>query len=328
MFGRFCLPKVARRFITTPSITHPKNVAAQTLRHYQIIERVPFAQGIAIQEQFVGATLEMKKIEKKIRQKVLEVGDRFGPEAMINENEKRILDQILELKPNPTLFTFEFEPTYTGGKRIKKSITDEQIKEFENFKVFEGSMDPKPKFALVDRGGQITFHGPGQMVAYLILDLENFENFRIRDYVCALENAAVNTLKNIQNDGVPLGLQTRIGNDNEVGLWTSDTNQKIGSLGINIKRYITSHGVCINVNPQLDYLNKFEMCGLADKKATSILNEKPDAKITVQDISIQYAKELCKILGIQKLERMQVDDVESFLNPPESLESTSSKKEN
>ncbi|SMN22785.1 similar to Saccharomyces cerevisiae YLR239C LIP2 Lipoyl ligase, involved in the modification of mitochondrial enzymes by the attachment of lipoic acid groups [Maudiozyma saulgeensis] len=292
------------------SITKPVDPSARVLRHIQFTKRMPFQQGLAIQEQFVRANLDMKKVQSKIEQKLVELEHEYQGNATINSNEKQILDKILAMKPNPMVLTFEYEPTYTGGKRIKKVITQEQISQLENFKPTKDIMNPSPKFVQVERGGELTFHGPGQIVAYIVLDLKAFKNFPARCLISVIETAAKNTLKiaPVRKGGLPLNIDTKRVGD-KIGVWVMN-DDKIASIGVHVRRSITSHGICINVCPDLSYLNNFEMCGNPDGKATSILNEFPNANVTIQDISIAFVRELAKLLGIDTVERMQTDGSE------------------
>jgi len=209
-----------------PSITKPVDPSARVLRHLQFTKRIPFEQGLAIQEQFVRANLDMKKVQSKIEQKLIELDEEYQGNATINSNEKQILDKILAMKPNPMVLTFEYEPTYTGGKRIKKIITPEQISKLENFKPTKEIANPSPKFVQVERGGEVTFHGPGQMVAYIVLDLKAFKNFPARCLISAIEKAAKNTLKAapIGIERLPLNIDTKRVGD-KTGVWGLNDNK-------------------------------------------------------------------------------------------------------
>lgn len=291
-------------------ITEPVGRSAKVLRHLQFTKRLPFEEGLRIQEQFVRANLDMKELESKIKQKLIELDDNFKGSATINENEKQIIDNILAMKPNPMVLTFEFEPTYTGGKKIKKSMTKEQVSRFENFKPKKQIGNPPPKFVQTERGGEITFHGPGQIVAYIILDLKSFKNFPARCLISAIEKAGANTLKKmpIDENGTQLDISTKKV-DNKTGIWAIN-GEKIASIGVHVRRSITSHGVCINVAPDLSYLNNFEMCGTPNGKATSIENECLNANVSLHDVSINFVRQLAKLLGIDTVERIQTDGAE------------------
>lgn len=119
------------------------------------------------------------------------------------------------------------------------------------------------------RGGQITFHGPGQLVIYPILDLKNVQSDKwpkglsARCYVNVLEEATINTLKTF---GI-VGFRT----DNP-GVWV-DEDRKIAALGLHLRRNITNYGVGLNIRTDLRYFDRIVACGLEGKKTTSIRKE-------------------------------------------------------
>ena len=116
------------------------------------------------------------------------------------------------------------------------------------------------------RGGQITYHGPGQLVIYPIMDLKTVNSAKwpkgltARCFVNVLEEATINTLK-------PIGIRG-IRTDNP-GVWVSE-EEKIAALGLHLRRNITSFGVGLNVRTDLRYFDKIVACGLEGKKTTSI----------------------------------------------------------
>lgn len=296
-------------------MTHPIKPSAQILRHLQFTQRIPFQEGLEIQEKLVRANLDIKAIQSKIERKLIQLDEEYKGTATINDNEKKILDNILAMKPNPIILTFEFEPTYTGGKRIKKTMTPDQIARYESFIPETQKNNPKPRFVQVERGGQVTFHGPGQIVIYIILDLKTFHNFPAKCLVSCIEQATIQTLMNtkMNNDsGKPLNLDAVT--TKETGVWVENGKKKIASIGVHVRRSITSHGVAINVNTDLSYMNNFEMCGLKNTLTTSVKEQQPDAHVDVQSIAIGFVKEMTKLLGIKTLERMQIDDISTLKN--------------
>ena len=126
----------------------------------------------------------------------------------------------------------------------------------------------------INRGGDITYHGPGQIVVYPILDLENFFT-DIHNYMRLLEEAVIQTLAeyNIQAGRIKGLTGAWIDYDNE------KTARKICALGVKTSRWVTMHGLAFNVNTQLEYFNYIIPCGINDKAVTSLENElknKPD----------------------------------------------------
>lgn len=298
-------PSILTRFLSG-KITNPVEPSAKVLRHLQFTEVLPFEKGLDIQEKFVRANLDFKQLQGKIKNQLTKLQVEH-PNGTINPEEKKIIDKILSMKPNPMVLTFQFEPTYTGGKRIKKSITKEQIKQFESFKPTTQKDNKNPKFVQTERGGQITFHGPGQVVAYLIMDLKSFRDFPAKKLISTIEHATINTLKETVVDNKPLDIEAKL--TDCTGVWTVN-NAKIASIGVHVRRSITSHGVSINANTDLSYMNSFDLCGIHNGKHTSIQEQRPDVSVDPSLIAINFVKQLAKLLDIDTVERMQLTDAD------------------
>ena len=119
-----------------------------------------------------------------------------------------------------------------------------------------------------NRGGDITYHGPGQIVGYPIFDLEQM-SLQIKSYVYALEQSIINTLAEI---GIP---SQRL--DGATGVWLDVDKpgkaRKICAIGVKASRHVTMHGFALNVNTDLSYFNHINPCGFVDKGVTSIERE-------------------------------------------------------
>ena len=115
----------------------------------------------------------------------------------------------------------------------------------------------------INRGGDITYHGPGQLVGYLVIDLENFFT-DIHRYMRFLEEAVIQTLKEF---GLEAGRIQGL-----TGVWMDIEGQprKICALGVKTSRWVTMHGFALNVNPDLTYFNHIVPCGIQDKAVTSL----------------------------------------------------------
>jgi len=123
-------------------------------------------------------------------------------------------------------------------------------------------------FYKIDRGGDITYHGPGQIVGYPIIDLEAL-NIKVKDYVGGLEATVIRTLADY---GIESG---RL--DGATGVWL-DTDvrgktRKICAIGVRVSRYVTMHGFALNVNTDLRYFQYINPCGYTDKGVTSMQQE-------------------------------------------------------
>ena len=157
------------------------------------------------------------------------------------------------------LLFVEHPPVYTLGKSGH----------IENVLIDEDSMHQKGiQFYRTNRGGDITFHGPGQIVGYPILDLERFYT-DIGKYLRNLEEVIILTLKRygIQGDRSP----------GETGVWVEPgvkgRERKICAIGVRCSRWITMHGFAFNVNTDLDYFGNIVPCGIQDKQVTSLEKE-------------------------------------------------------
>ena len=130
----------------------------------------------------------------------------------------------------------------------------------------------------IDRGGDVTYHGPGQLVGYPIINIKSL-NLSIGKYIHTLEDILINTLSYYS-----IFAERR---DKLIGIWVGD--EKIGAIGVRVKNGVTKHGFALNVNPDLSYFNGIIPCGIDNCKVTSmeqLLNKNIEIKL-VQDIIIK-----------------------------------------
>ncbi|MDE7347787.1 MAG: lipoyl(octanoyl) transferase LipB, partial [Muribaculaceae bacterium] len=144
----------------------------------------------------------------------------------------------------------------------------------------------------IERGGDVTYHGPGQLVAYPIIDLEA-HHLGVKDYVSLLEEAVILTISDfgIKGERVPgaSGVWIEVGGDRE---------RKICALGVKCSRYITMHGLALNVNTNLDGFRLINPCGFIDKGVTSIAAE-VHKQVDIRSIKDTLAKNLLLLLGYE-----------------------------
>mgnify|MGYP000849572625 CR=1 FL=1 len=122
-------------------------------------------------------------------------------------------------------------------------------------------------FVKTNRGGDITYHGPGQLVGYPIFDLANFE-MGLKQYIYNIEQAIINVLVDYHISATRL--------DGATGVWLDVDRpdcRKICAIGVRSSRYVTMHGFALNVNTMLEYFNYINPCGFIDKGVTSIEKE-------------------------------------------------------
>jgi lipoyl(octanoyl) transferase len=151
----------------------------------------------------------------------------------------------------------EHEPVYTAGKRTE---------------VWERPVDGTPVID-VDRGGKITWHGPGQITGYPIVRLA--DPVDVVDYVRRVEQLLIDTC-------AELGLQTaRV--DGRSGVWTPDGARKVAAIGIRVARGVTMHGFALNCDPDLSAYDRIVPCGITDATVTSLTREL-GRPVTVEDV--------------------------------------------
>ncbi len=189
------------------------------------------------------------------------------------EHQKTIFDNIIsqkiknrtlkkKIKTENYLLIVEHKPIYTIGKsgEISNLLLDDQELKLKGI-----------DFKKINRGGDITFHGLGQIVGYPILDLDNFFT-DIGLYLRTLEEVIISTISFYGIKGFRI--------DGETGVWVKDelnSLKKICAFGIKASRWVTMHGFALNVNTDLTYFDNIVPCGISDKGVTSlqeILNQK------------------------------------------------------
>lgn len=182
--------------------------------------------------------------------------------------EKRAV-QIYTQERSECVWLLQHPPIYTAGTSAK--IKD--LKDPDRFPVIKTS-----------RGGQYTYHGPGQRVIYVMLDL-NKRGKDIKKYVKNLEIWVIRSLEKLEITG-----ETRSG---RVGIWVSRPNKpslpdgsvredKIAAIGVRLKKWITYHGISINVNPDLSHFNGIVPCGISNQGITSF--EDLDNRNNINDL--------------------------------------------
>ena len=155
---------------------------------------------------------------------------------------------------------------------------------FENLLLDEAHLQQiDAQFYKINRGGDITYHGPGQLVMYPILDLEQFFT-DIHRYLRYLEEAVIRTLAHFQITA------TRF--EGLTGVWIdADTPRarKICAMGVKCSRWITMHGIALNVSPELGYFENIVPCGIQDKAVTSMAKElgREVSNIEVQEVLLR-----------------------------------------
>lgn len=170
--------------------------------------------------------------------------------------------------PCNSLILLEHKPVYTVGIRKHNDYNEKKIKQLT---------DLGAEFYKTNRGGLITFHGPGQLVAYPIINLRQFQT-NIKCYVSKIEQMIIKLCDEF-------GIKAKTSPD--TGVWVGD--EKICAIGIHGSRYITTHGLALNCNTDLKWFDHIVPCGIEGKGVTSI-SKQLDKQITVEDICPLFKK--------------------------------------
>ncbi len=187
--------------------------------------------------------------------------------------------------PNYLLFC-EHPHVYTLGK---SGSEDNLLLNSEELKRKEAT------YYKINRGGDITYHGPGQLVGYPILDLDNFFT-DIHKYLRYIEEAIILTLKDY---GLEAG---RI--EGLTGVWLDHIEKrnprKICAIGVKTSRWVTMHGFAFNINAQLDYFNNIIPCGISDKAVTS-LDKELGKPMDFEEVSLGVKRHLARVFEFEYL---------------------------
>jgi lipoyl(octanoyl) transferase len=170
------------------------------------------------------------------------------PEALQSMEER--VGAIAEGRAPELVWLLEHPPLYTAGTSARPS----DLVQADRFPVFQAG-----------RGGQYTYHGPGQRVGYVMLDLQRRGRADLRRYVRDLEEWLIRTLARFDVRG-----ERRPG---RVGIWVAGAGgaeEKIAAIGVRVRRWITYHGVSINRDPDLSHFEGIVPCGIADRGVTSL----------------------------------------------------------
>ena len=165
----------------------------------------------------------------------------------INILESRLKD-LYENNGKELIWTLEHDEVFTAGTSYKKNeIIDKSIKILET-----------------NRGGKITYHGPGQLICYFVLDLRKKKD--IRKFINIIEKTIIQTLKFYKIETFP--------DKDNIGIWYKYNNEvkKIAAIGIRVSKWIAYHGFAININNDLENYKKIIPCGISDKGVTNLKN--------------------------------------------------------
>ena len=180
----------------------------------------------------------------------------------INILESRLKD-LYENNEKELIWTLEHDEVFTAGTSYKENeIIDKSIKILET-----------------NRGGKITYHGPGQLICYFVLDLRKKKD--IRKFITIIEKTIIQTLKFYKIETFP--------DKDNIGIWHKSNNEikKIAAIGIRVSKWIAYHGFAININNDLENYKKIIPCGISDKGVTNLKNILDQDYSNLNDILIK-----------------------------------------
>jgi lipoyl(octanoyl) transferase len=202
--------------------------------------------------------------------------------------QKEIFSQRIAGEGEDTLCLLEHPNTYTLGKTADRENlkgSEDYLKE-NNISVYD-----------IDRGGDITYHGPGQIVGYPIIDLNNWQK-DTHKYLRALEEVIIKTCEeyNLKCERNP----------NHTGVWIDD--KKIAAIGIKVSRWVTMHGFAFNVNTNLNLFNGIVPCGILDKSVTS-LSKELDREIDIQVVKNKLLKNFKEVFSYTLVDSKSINEI-------------------
>ena len=179
--------------------------------------------------------IEIKKSQKPVKY-----------EYALKFMEKRLLE-IHQNKSGDLIWILEHEDLYTAGTSFKENeIIDKTIKIFKT-----------------NRGGKITYHGPGQLIFYFVIDLKKGKK-DIRKFISIIEKTIIETLKYYEIDVFP--------DKNNIGVWYNENSKikKVAAIGVRVSKWIAYHGFSLNINNNLEKYKAIIPCGIKDKGVTNL----------------------------------------------------------
>jgi lipoyl(octanoyl) transferase len=209
----------------------------------------------------------------------------FDATVQLKIQNRKFPDNSISTK-NHLIFC-EHPHVYTLGKSgdLKNLLIDGQKRKEKNISFYK-----------INRGGDITYHGPGQLVVYPILDLDYFFS-DIHKYLRLLEETVILTLQDYGVFGQRL--------EGFTGVWVDDkkeTPRKICAIGVKCSRWVTMHGIGFNINSNLDYFKHIVPCGIEDKSVTSLQKE-TNQEIDMEELKLRFKKNFKNLFGINWIDK-------------------------
>ena len=174
------------------------------------------------------------------------------------------LNELNEKKNNELIWILQHEEIYTAGT----SYSEDEI------------IDKTIKIIKTNRGGKITYHGPGQLICYLVIDLKK-RNKDIRNFISVIEKSIIDTIKFYKID--------TFADKKNIGIWFDKKNkiEKVAAIGVRVSKWIAYHGFSINIDNDLSKYDSIIPCGIKDKSVTNLTNIKKQNYENISDKLIE-----------------------------------------
>ena len=174
------------------------------------------------------------------------------------------LNELNEKKNNELIWILQHDEIYTAGT----SYSEDEI------------IDKTIKIIKTNRGGKITYHGPGQLICYLVIDLKK-RNKDIRNFISIIEKSIIDTIKFYKID--------TFADKKNIGIWFDKKNkiEKVAAIGVRVSKWIAYHGFSINIDNDLSKYDSIIPCGIKDKSVTNLVNIKKQNYENISDKLIE-----------------------------------------
>jgi lipoyl(octanoyl) transferase len=211
---------------------------------------------------------------------------------ILNYSQLQQLNQYLLYKSDQFLILSQVDPVFTVGLR---SLQEAHFKYSSNVPIIK-----------TNRGGQVTFHGPGQLMVYPIICLRS-QNLKVKEYIGILEDIAIDACQRVNVQAIRTC---------DTGVWTA-RNSKIASIGIHVSKGKTAHGLALNCNLDLKYFDQIVPCGLSQEKSITSLTKELQNNVTPQQMS-PFVIDACKRFFKQDVVELRdpglIKEIENIIN--------------
>lgn len=237
--------------------------------------------------EIINKKVKFRDLGKMDYQEAWDFQESVFAEIVAKKIRNRNLTPDLQEMTDNYVFFVEHPHVYTLGKSGKEEnlLLDQ-----------EGLLDHEAQYYKINRGGDITYHGPGQLVGYPILDLDNFFT-DIHKYLRFLEEAIILTLADYDIDAGRI--------EGLTGVWIDHIEQKnprkICAMGVKSSRWVTMHGFAFNINPDLGYFGHIIPCGIDDKAVTS-LSKELGSQVELEEVKTKVKKHLAELFEMEIIE--------------------------